>query len=186
MHRNCSSILAWICHILSGNPTRAAPADVPPAPICFVVISMALMCHVCRSVDKNRLTGSIPPSWSRLHNLYVVNVTSNEGLCGQVPKGVVGVVEHNTTNLNTHCTWTDDGEASGRQLTVWGLMCIVPWLLLQAVPLDTALQSLQGSTVSAAHQMWILPHADQGLQSSTTCTVACLHMFVPAACMLKR
>lgn len=61
-------------------------------------------------MDKNQLTGSIPPSWSTLNNLYAVNVTSNEGLCGFVPDGVAGVLDLNTTSLNTHCPWTDDGE----------------------------------------------------------------------------
>lgn len=65
---------------------------------------------MCRSVDKNQLTGSIPPSWRSLHNLYAVNVTSNEGLCGEVPVGIAGVMDYNTTSLNTNCPWTADGE----------------------------------------------------------------------------
>lgn len=51
----------------------------------------------------------------------MVNVTSNEGLCGQVPDGVAGLLDHNTTNLNTHCAWTDDGEI---WLPKYGCTCL--------------------------------------------------------------
>jgi hypothetical protein len=67
-------------------------------------------CAACRSVDKNQLTGSIPASWSQLHNLYAVDVTSNEGLCGAVPDGINGVVGFDANYSTTHCPWTDDGE----------------------------------------------------------------------------
>lgn len=74
--------------------------------------AMPLGAGACRQVDTNQLTGSIPSSWGRMHNLYTVNVTNNAGLCGMVPDSMAGVLQpdlSNTTNLNTHCPWTDDG-----------------------------------------------------------------------------
>lgn len=86
------------------------------------------LCHRS-SVDQNELTGPIPPSWGKLHNLYVVNVTSNEGLCGAVPDGVSGVLDRNTTSLNTHCLWTDDGKfrVPPRPVT-WAQSYICSWV----------------------------------------------------------
>lgn len=139
---NYSSTIAQLCQqlpCLQLLPALAVTAwQVCPPPL---LCGNALLCKTCRSVDKNRLTGSIPPSWSQLHNLYVVNLTSNEGLCGQVPHGVVGVVENNTTNLNSHCTWTDDGEAPGRLRSVWTLLHAAVWLLVK-----TAVQSPEACT----------------------------------------
>lgn len=64
------------------------------------------------SAADNQLTGSIPASWGALPNLYVINVTSNQAICGGVPSSVEGIVLANTndTQLNSSCWWEPDGE----------------------------------------------------------------------------
>lgn len=92
----------WSAHALSTNPAAVTQQCTRP--------QQSHHCVACRSVDKNQLTGSIPASWSQLHNLYAVDVTSNEGLCGAVPDGINGVVGFDANYSTTHCPWTDDGE----------------------------------------------------------------------------
>jgi hypothetical protein len=62
-------------------------------------------------MGSNHLTGSIPAAWAKLTNLYVVNVTRNEGICGNLPSGVPQTMVEgaSTTSLNNSCSWEGDG-----------------------------------------------------------------------------
>lgn len=62
----------------------------------------------------NRLSGSIPETWSTLP-LHTLSVTRNDGVCGGVPAGVSGAVAGNDTRLNASCPWDAQGGQSQGQ-----------------------------------------------------------------------
>lgn len=65
-----------------------------------------------RSVGSNNLSGKIPAAWSTLP-LHSLQVSRNDGVCGDVPAGVSGVTGGNT-QLNSTCPWNADGARAGR------------------------------------------------------------------------
>lgn len=80
-------------------PCTARPPIPPPLP--------------CSAVGANNLSGKIPAAWSTLP-LHSLEVSRNDGVCGEVPARVSSAVAGGDTGLNVTCAWDSDGAARAR------------------------------------------------------------------------